>query len=173
VTKLTTYVMRGKGCDRAGEALRELADLLLSSANFAARPGSPAPDQLILGIGQNEEDARARWAAHVNSPHFWELVWQQLTQLYRDCNRSCFDDGYAVGQISATGYCAASLAVNGLNAPGFQYQAPIPVCQTGNFTGCLDGYDQATAAYAGCSAYASGGYTQIYDQSKSQDCHIP
>jgi hypothetical protein len=64
------------------------------------------------------------------------------------------------------------VAVNGLNAPGFQAQKPLPLCQNENFVGCLSGYDSTSNTYPGCSAFKTGNFTQVYNESKSQDCHI-
>jgi hypothetical protein len=172
VTRLLVHIMRGRACERAGDVLREMSNLLLSSANFAATPGSAVPRGIIRRDGEGDEDARNRWAGHVRSPRFWQIVWERLAEMYRQCNKGCFDDGVAVGQISATGYCSASIAVNGLNAPGFLAQKPLPLCQNETYVGCLTGYDHTASTYQGCSTYISGGYTQIYNESKSQDCHM-
>jgi hypothetical protein len=34
------------------------------------------------------------------------------------------------------------------------------------------GYDQAAAAFQGCSTYTTGGYSSIFSEYKSQDCHL-
>lgn len=172
VSRVMNQVMRGRACERAGDVLREMADLLLKTANFTTRPETHAPTIIIVRRGEGEQQARNRWSGHLNSAHFWQIVWARLAQMYRECDKGCFDDGVAVGQISATGYCSASIAVGGLNAPGFEAQKPLPLCQNETFTGCLSGYDRTATSYAGCSTYISGGYLQIFDQSKSQDCHV-
>jgi hypothetical protein len=172
VSRVMNQVMGGRACERAGDVLREMADLLLKTANFTARPDSHPPTLIIVRRGEGEEQARNRWSGHLNSAHFWQIVWERLAQMYRECDKGCFDDGVAVGQLSATGYCSASIAVGGLGAPGLEAQKPLPLCQNETFVGCLSGYDRAAASYAGCSAYTSGGYLRIFDQSKSQDCHI-
>jgi hypothetical protein len=158
------------GCERAGEALRRISNMLLSNVQLATErephdlPGDPR--------NAKREEMRRRWAEHMRNPVFWQKVWNRLADMYRSCDIECFDDGVAVGQISGAGYCAASVGVGGLNGVGSAYQAPLPLCQNATFTGCQTGYDQAASTYQGCSTYTSGGYTSIFNEFKSQDCHI-
>ncbi len=169
---LMSHFIEAKGCDRAGEMLRELSNMLVSSARFELHPENRRP----ISWGDSRDRARfeshTRWVGHFRSTTFWKKVWDRLALAYRSCNRTCFDDGYAVGQISATGYCSASIAVGGLDAPGGLLQPPLPLCQNETFVGCQKGYDDTSEDYDGCQNYTSGGYTDIYLQSKSQDCHI-
>jgi hypothetical protein len=173
VTRVMVVAMRGRACAQAGDVLRDMANLLLQSAHFsAAAPGTHPGHPALVRPGEREEEARSRWNNHLNSQRFWQSVWDRLAAMYRQCDKGCFDDGVAVGQISAAGYCSASIAVGGLNAPGYEAQKPLPLCQNETFVGCLSSYDKTASTYPGCSTYDSGGYTQIYNESKSQDCHI-
>ena len=68
----------------------------------------------------------------------------------------CFNAGVEVGNISANGYCAASLAIDGLLDPGFISQPPLPFCGQNLVFGCKTEYvSVATREFPGCLwAYA-------------------
>ncbi len=171
--ELMTQSMAGLGCERAGEMLRRLSNQLLGSVQFATQPGNgygspPSWDQR----GRMRERMRARWQRRLQSPRFWQKVWDRLAIAYRSCNRSCFDDGVAVGLISGAGYCSASVQVGGLNAPGFTAQPPLPVCETATFSGCQLGFRQGAQAFNGCQTYTSGAFETVFNEYQSQDCHI-
>ena len=162
--------IQNRGCDRAGEALRQISNLLLDSAKFETSDNPPP-------VSRDPRDRMRhanhyKWRARLRSPEFIKLIFERLAAMYRECNRECFDDGLAIGQISGTGYCAASVGVGGLNGPGFQTQLPMPVCATATFVGCQEGFDEAASSFEGCGNYTEGGFTDIFNESKSQDCHM-
>lgn len=168
---MTAQAIAGLGCDRAGEALRRISNALLANVRMATAPEAP----VTPGDGRSRmrEEMRRRWRGHMQNPRFWQKVWNRLAEAYRSCELTCFDDGVAIGQISGAGYCAASVSLGGLNGVGgVAFQAPLPLCQNATFTGCQVGYDQAAGAYQGCSQYTSGGYTSVFNEFKSQDCHL-
>lgn len=169
--ELMAQAIGSRGCEQAGDALRNLSNVLLSNVKFATQP-NPFPPAPGDRRGELREQMRRKWLGHLRSQTFWKIVWDRLAEAYRGCNLTCFDDGIAVGQISGAGYCSASVAVGGLNGVGFQAQAPLPVCETATFTACQVGYDQASSSYSGCGNFTSGGYTSIYNEFKSQDCHM-
>lgn len=162
--------IRDRGCESAGAALRQISNTLLDSSKFETSDNSPpiGGDQYARRRYENHH----RWRANLRNPEFIKEVFARLATMYRECNRECFDDGVAIGQISGTGYCAASIGVGGLNGPGFQAQLPMPVCSTATFVGCQEGYNDAASSFEGCGAYISGGFTDIFNESKSQDCRM-
>ncbi|MGK5082279.1 hypothetical protein WDW37_03160 [Bdellovibrionota bacterium FG-1] len=166
---MTAQAMGGLGCARAGEALRRLSNMLLANARFVHSPDSPAQPGELRSVMR--EEMRRRWREHLQSPVFWQIVWTRLANAYRECNLTCFDDGIAVGQISATGYCSASVSVGGLNGPGFMSQPPLPLCQNETFIGCQTGYNQIAGTYPGCAPFTTDGFTSVFNEFKSQDCH--
>ena len=163
---LANMALRGLDCGHSADALRRLANQVLelqASGNRAPPPGRTD----LPGA-----DVRRRWREQVTSPAFWKKVWNRMADAYRSCNRECFDDGVAVGTISATAYCSASVALDGLPGPGYLEQAPLPVCQTSVFAGCVQSYDQTAATTEGCGAYSTGSYAGIFAEYQSQDCHL-
>jgi hypothetical protein len=166
--------IQNQGCERAGDVLRQISNQLLDASKFETHPENnvpPPPPGADLRTRLRYEN-HARWIHNLRSPEFIKEVFDRLAEMYRSCDRQCFDDGEAIGQISGTGYCSASVAVGGLNAPGAQIQLPMPVCQTATFVGCQEGYDEAAASFEGCELYTDGGYLDIFNESKSQDCHM-
>jgi len=165
-TNIVNAALRGLDCGQAADSLRRLSNQILSlqvsgpGRDPGGRPGDPG------------EEVRRKWREQVQSPKFWKRVWNHMASAYQSCNRSCFDDGIAVGQISATAYCSASVALEGLPGPGYIEQPPLPVCETSIFTGCLKAYGDTAAETAGCSAYTSGSFEGIFAEYQSQDCHL-
>jgi len=162
----------GLSCDQAGEALRRLSNQLLANVGFATTPNPYAPPPPGAPTHMNRGQLKKRWREHMRSAEFMQKVWDRMADMYRSCDRVCFDDGVAVGQISGSGYCAASVGLDGMVSPGFKLQTPLPVCETATFTGCQVGYRQAVDQFAGCAAYATGPYEQIFRDSQSVDCHL-
>lgn len=158
---LVNEAMRGLTCNQAGDALRRLANQIRQLAASSQLPPQP-----------NEPELRRRWREHIRSPQFWSKVWHRMADAYSSCNRGCFDDGLAVGEISATAYCAASIALDGLFGIGHLEQPPLPVCETAIHIGCLQGYDRTSAGFQGCSKYTTDSFYGIYNEYKSQDCHL-
>ncbi|MGZ3697565.1 MAG: hypothetical protein ACXWP5_05630 [Bdellovibrionota bacterium] len=169
--QMISTAFAGGGCAQAGAALRRLSNAILGEVNFATTPNPfpPASDDLR---GRLREEMRHKWMARFRSAQFWQAVWDRLAERYRTCNIQCFDDGTAIGQISGAGYCAASVAVGGLGAPGFQAQAPLPLCQNATFVGCQQGYRSAAASFQGCANYTQDGFTDVFNQFVSEDCHM-
>lgn len=168
---LMAKAVSGLTCESAGESLRRLSNQLLAGVSFATERNvlPPAPGDRR---GKLREQQRQKWRDRLRSPVFWQRVWDRMSDAYRDCDRTCFDDGVAVGQISGSGYCAASVGVGGLPAPGYTHQAPLPLCQNSIFVGCQSGYRQASRTYDGCQPYTEGLYEQIFKEYQSQDCHL-
>lgn len=160
---IVNQAMNGLSCQQAGDALRRLSNQLLSMAASAQAPVIP---------GRPEPELRRQWREHIRSPKFWSKVWNRMADAYRACDRGCFDDGKAVGEMSATGYCAASVAVEGLPGIGFMEQPPLPMCETSIHVGCVQSYQSTAASYPGCSVYSTGSYAGIFAEYTSQDCHL-
>lgn len=156
----------GLECERASEVLRRISNRILRGANMAS-DSEHGPDG-----GPNRDFRRQKWRRHLNSPRFWERVWGRLAEAYKGCELNCFEDGMAVGQISGTGYCSASIGVDGLTAPGFVYQPPLPLCQSQIFIGCQQGYRDAANSYQGCSKYTQAQFEPVFLQYISQDCQV-
>jgi len=173
---IVNAALRGLDCGQAGDALRRLANqvLALQAAGPSTpppRPGNPSPRGNPNPRG-NADEIRGRWRQHVQSPKFWKKVWDRMADAYRSCNRECFDDGVAIGTLSATAYCSASVALDGLPGPGYTAQPPLPVCETSIFAGCLRAYGQTAASTEGCAAYTQNQFESIFAEYESQDCHL-
>lgn len=161
--------MTGLGCERMGEALRRLSNQILSSTQQSRRPALPNPGD---ERGRLRQEERSRWDRVSRTPAFWLKVWNRVADAYRGCNLDCFEDGVAVGQISASTYCSASIALGGLDSPGFLPQPPLPLCQNSIFAGCQSGYQSGAASVEGCSNYTAGQFDSIFKAYQSQDCHV-
>lgn len=162
-TNIVNSAMRGLDCSQAAESLRRLSNQLLSMGVSGSQPSIP---------GRTEPDFKKAWRERIRSPQFWSKVWNKMADAYRSCNRGCFDDGLAVGQISASGYCSASIAVNGLMGVGYIEQPPLPVCETATFSGCIKGYQNTASNFPGCVTYMTDSFSSIFNQYVSQDCHL-
>lgn len=163
---LVNAALRGLDCGQASDALRRLTNQILQLQASGTRPPPPGRS------GGAGEEVRRRWREHVQSPVFWKKVWNRMADAYRSCNRECFDDGISVGTLSATAYCAASVAVEGLPGPGYLEQTPLPVCETSIFAGCVKSYGEVAATTAGCSTYTRDRFEGIFAEYLSQDCHL-
>ncbi len=105
---------------------------------------------------------------------YTDTLFAQLDGAYTRCGDKCFSAGSEVGDISAQGYCAASVAVGGLDDPGFIAQPPLPFCGENLVMGCKSEYVlAATVDIAGCSYYTQGSFAQIFDNTVRQDCFVP
>ena len=166
---IVNAALRDLDCGQAAESLRRLSNQILSLQ--ASGGQAPIPGRVGRG-GDHGDEVRRRWREHVRSPRFWKRVWNHMADAYRSCNRTCFDDGVAIGQISATAYCSASVAVDGLPGPGYLEQTPLPVCETSVFAGCLQSYGDTAAVSPGCAAYTTNAYAGIFAEYQSQDCHL-
>jgi hypothetical protein len=158
---IVNAALRGLDCGQASDSLRRLSNQVLSM-QASGRNTSSLPSN----------DPRRVWREYVQSPEFWKKVWHHMAVAYQSCNRSCFDDGEAIGQISATAYCSASIVLDGLPGPGYIEQPPLPVCETSIFAGCLKAYDDTAAATPECRAYTSNSFEGIFAEYQSQDCHL-
>ena len=160
---IVNTVMQGLDCSQAAESLRRLSNQLLSMGTASSQPTIP---------GRPEPDFKRQWRERIRSQAFWSKVWNRMADAYRSCHRGCFDDGLAVGQISATGYCSASVAVDGLLGPGLIVQPPLPVCETAIFVGCLKAYQSTASTFPGCTPYTVNRFQSIFQEYQSQDCHL-
>jgi hypothetical protein len=181
--RLVAEASQGMSCERAGEMLRKLSNRLLASAEESYRPAPPPYAQPPRGGGRRPgapmpggprfgETEKQRWRGHFKSPQFWKEVWDRLAEAYQSCEADCFDDGVAVGVLSAVGYCSASIEVGGLPAPGLLLQGRLPLCENSIFIGCQQGYAQGVGMTEGCAPYTEGLYRRVFLESQSQDCHL-
>lgn len=108
----------------------------------------------------------------VRNRDFWESMLDRLSEALKSCDVDCFESGEAIGQISAMGYCAASVEIGGLNGGGFLAQNSVPLCETAVFAGCQRGYQQGAREFPGCSVYMSGEFEETFAENLSQDCHV-
>ena len=103
-----------------------------------------------------------------------DALWSQLDATYERCGNKCFDAGSEIGKISAQGYCAASVAVGGLDDPGFIAQPPLPFCGQNLVMGCKSEYVQvASFEYPACYDFTVGAYSETVENSVRQDCFVP
>ena len=105
---------------------------------------------------------------------YTDTLWDQLADAYDRCQVRCFAEGSDIGRISAEGYCAASIAVGGLDDPGFIAQPPLPFCGENLVLGCKSQYIQtASSEVRGCYNFTVGSFTQTFENSVRQDCFVP
>ena len=105
---------------------------------------------------------------------YTEALWAGLSAAYDRCSVRCFSEGSAIGDMSAQGYCAASIAVGGLDDPGFIAQPPLPFCGNELVFGCKSQYIQtATSEVRGCFPFTTGSFTGTFENSIRQDCFVP
>jgi hypothetical protein len=105
---------------------------------------------------------------------YTDTLWQNVSNAYDRCQVRCFNEGTDIGRISAEGYCAASIAVGGLNDPGFIAQPPLPFCGENIVFGCKSQYIQtATMDIQACLPYTEGAFSTTFDNSVRQDCFVP
>lgn len=105
---------------------------------------------------------------------YTDTLWEQLGGIYDRCGEKCFRAGTEIGKISAEGYCYASIAVGGLDDPGFIAQPPLPFCGNEVAIGCKTEY-VATATFDinACYPYTVGYYESTFENSVRQDCFVP
>jgi hypothetical protein len=163
---LANAAFRGLDCGHASDALRNLTNQILHLESMNS--SMPGPGR----VNAPGDDVRRRWRQQVESPAFWKKVWNRMADAYRSCNRQCFDDGVAVGTLSATAYCSASVALDGLPGPGYLEQSPLPVCETSIFAGCIQSYATTATTTAACAPYISNQFEAIFAEYQSQDCHL-
>jgi hypothetical protein len=164
----------GLGCEKLSDAVRNLSNQLLANVAYATqRDPSAAPPPMLARPTRptSREEFIQRWLQHLTNPELMQKLWGRLADLYRSCDRPCFDDGVAIGQLSGAGYCAGSVGAGGLSGIGAITQAPLPLCQNSNFVGCQQGYYDAAQHFEGCTQYTQGNYTQVFRDFISQDCH--
>lgn len=105
---------------------------------------------------------------------YTDEMYNSLDSVYDRCGQACFNVGAEIGNISAQGYCAASLAVGGLLDPGFIAQPPLPFCGSSLVLGCKSQYVlTATVQYPGCAQFTDGWFTETFDNTVRQDCYVP
>ncbi len=103
-----------------------------------------------------------------------DTLWSQLDTVYNNCGVRCFSAGAEIGNLSAQGYCAASMAVGGLYDPGFISQPPLPFCGENLVMGCKSEYIAvATFEFPGCYAFTEGAFALTFDNTVRQDCFVP
>ncbi len=103
-----------------------------------------------------------------------DALWDELDGVYMRCGDVCFNAGAEIGNLSAQGYCAASIAIDGLLDPGFISQPPLPFCGENLVIGCKSEYVYvATFDFEGCSTYTEGWYAETFENFVRQDCFVP
>ncbi|MCC7440976.1 MAG: hypothetical protein IT285_05060 [Bdellovibrionales bacterium] len=105
---------------------------------------------------------------------YTDTLWDQVEDIYNRCGVRCFSAGAEIGRISAEGYCFASIAVGGLDDPGFIQQPPLPFCGMNVSIGCKTEY-VATATFdiPACHRYTVGLFENTFENSVRQDCFVP
>lgn len=105
---------------------------------------------------------------------YLDALYNTVDQVFDRCGQACFNAGAEIGNLSAQGYCAASMAVGGLLDPGFIAQPPLPFCGATLVMGCKSEYVyQATTAIRGCAPYTEGWFADTFDNTVRQDCFVP
>lgn len=105
---------------------------------------------------------------------YTDATWDEVDKIYDKCQRKCFSAGESIGEISAIGYCAASMAVGGLLDPGFIEQPPLPFCGQNLAIGCKTQYVRtATWEFPGCSYYTQNQFAETFDNNVRWDCFVP
>lgn len=160
-------------CDNLGNLLRRISNEVLSAGEL---PATPTEEERRRSPGSRDEFLRHNRERSLRTllrhPRFLQSIMSRLTEAYRNCNRTCFDDGVSVGQIAGTAYCHATIGVDGLPDSGFQAQERLPVCQTENYLGCEQGFSRVVGTVDGCLAYTTGAYTSAFNHEISTECHI-
>lgn len=110
-----------------------------------------------------------------------DALFDRVAAAYDRCQVRCFNEGSAIGEISAQGYCAASIAVGGLYDPGFISQPPLPFCGESLVLGCKSSYIATATHYTyqssygteSCYPFTRGAFAQTFENSVRQDCYVP
>ena len=150
-------------CDQLGDLVTRLSNRVLESRDWGHE----------TGYGPNlTPGERERWRRNHRSPAFWRKLWNHVTVAFQRCEADCFQDGLAVGQISAAMYCSISEELGGLDDPEFLPQPPLPSCEAGIRAGCVQGYVESVRQSESCRPYATADFREIFLDNVSQDCHI-
>lgn len=105
---------------------------------------------------------------------YTDTLFDNLELASERCSDRCFEAGSEIGQISAQGYCAASMALGGLDDPGFIEQPALPLCGFNVVIGCKSQYIQtATYDVRGCRDFTEGAFYETFDNMVRQDCFVP
>jgi len=156
-------------CSGLGLMVRDVSNQILEATSQPdvplppARPGDPAAARrrMLQKIRQR-----------MRSPGFLRAMWTRLAEAYSGCDRGCFEEGDAIGQISGAGYCAAVIGLNGLPDPGYQLQPLLPLCNNLQSVGCQNGFYHAAQTVPSCYAYTTGEYGAGFQHTVSQDCYM-
>jgi len=166
---------RNLRCENLGAALVRLSNRMLGVQKWVKTPSDErvVPPGWRRGLRPGERDEmRGRWDRHLKSQAWWQNLWSHVLEAYRSCVVECFEEGTVVGQLSAAGYCGMSVGLDGLIGPGLGAQAPLPVCETATYAGCISSYRQTAQSFEGCSTYINGNYQSVFNEFMSQDCHL-
>lgn len=170
--RLMAHSITGLTCDQTSEAMRRLSNQILEGVSLANESDPFGPPQPGEPTRRTRREMQLRWRNHLRSGVFLQKVWDRAAEVFANCEKPCFDDGIAVGQISGAGYCAAAVGVGGILPPGFVLQPPLPTCDTSIFVGCQVGYKNAVDAFPGCVNFTVREHERAFKDSVSQDCHL-
>tara|TARA_Y100000590_G_scaffold449460_1_gene587596 strand:+ start:3050 stop:3460 length:411 start_codon:yes stop_codon:yes gene_type:complete len=106
---------------------------------------------------------------YMKKREYWLDLWERIADVYSECDIGCFEDGEIIGEISAMGFCAASVELGGLTSVGAIDQPRMPLCETSIFVGCEQKYQQTAQSFPGCNHYSK---EPIFQEYMSQDCHL-
>lgn len=105
---------------------------------------------------------------------YTDTLFDNLELASQRCSDRCFDAGTDIGRISAQGYCAASMAIGGLDDPGFIEQPALPLCGFNVVLGCKSQYIKtATREIPACRPFTEGYFNETFDNTVRQDCFVP
>lgn len=105
---------------------------------------------------------------------YTDTLFDELELASIRCADRCFEAGSEIGEISAMGYCAASMAIGGLDDPGFIEQPGLPLCGHNVVLGCKSQYIQtATVDIPACRPFTEGYFYDTFDNVVRQDCFVP
>lgn len=158
--EITNTAIENKRCENLTTSIQLITNRILMISSLVSNPNSQSTPKLEF------------YKRMLNSKEFWNNLWTQITNIYKQCDMSCFNDGVSIGLLSGTGYCSAAVGLGGLDAPGFQMQTPLPLCESQIYVGCQKGYWDAANSFEGCTQYTQESYLNTFTESQSQDCHI-
>ena len=175
ITRNTCFV-RGSAGDRGRQMGIRNATRLIQSAWARMGRTCDQVDRLAMIVAETPF-ARSVTGGEMGACFYQgyvDTIWNQLDSIYTSCGNACFNAGVEVGNISAQGYCAASLAIDGLLDPGFIGQPALPFCGQNLVYGCRSEYvNVAMNEFPGCRYYTVGDYTETFDNFVRQDCYLP
>ena len=103
-----------------------------------------------------------------------ETLFANLDGASNRCSDKCFQAGSEIGRISAQGYCMASMALGGLDDPGFIAQPALPLCGFNVVMGCKSQYIETSLfEIPACRAYTEGSFYYTFENTVRQDCYVP